>query len=54
MRNVLLIGPSQGDELPEEFTDPRTRAGRIKAALVELEEQNRAESRAEQAATAGR
>jgi transposase len=47
-----LFGAARGDELPEEFTDPRTRAARIKAALVELDEQNRAAARAERASTA--
>ena len=44
-----LFGEARGDELPEEFTDPRTRAGRIKAALAELDAQNRAESAAQRA-----
>lgn len=48
-----LFGEARGDELPEEFSDPATRAGRIRAALAELEDQQRAAAEAE-AATAAR
>lgn len=33
-----LFGAARGDELPEEWTDPRTRKARIKAALERLRE----------------
>jgi transposase len=38
-----LFGDARGDELPEEWTDPRTRAGHIRAALEELKRRERAE-----------
>lgn len=38
-----LFGPARGDELPEQFADPRTRKARIKAALERLREADAAE-----------
>jgi transposase len=42
-----LYGERRGDELPEDLADPKTRAGRIKELLDELE-QERAKAQAEQ------
>jgi transposase len=36
------FGEARGDELPEEWTDPRTRAGHIRAALEELKRREQA------------
>jgi transposase len=50
-----LFGPGvRGDELPAELADPRTRAGRIAAALAELEAERKAagQARDERAAQA--
>jgi transposase len=38
-----LFGSARGDELPEQFADPRTRKARIKAALERLREADAAE-----------
>ena len=38
-----LFGDARGDELPPEWTDPRTRRGKIRAALAELDARKAAE-----------
>jgi transposase len=45
------FGPARGDEVPAEFTDPRTRAARIRTALRQVQDKNR---RAEQVRRAAR
>lgn len=47
-----LFGPARGDELPEQFRDPRTRKERIKAALERLREADAAEDAAAEAGMA--
>lgn len=44
-----LFGAARGDELPEQFADPRTRKARIKAALKQLREADAAEDAAAEA-----
>jgi transposase len=41
-----LFGDARGDELPEQFTDPRTRAANIKKALEEIAAEQAAEAEA--------
>lgn len=43
------FGEARGDELPEEWTDPRTRAGHIRAALAELKARQQREDDQSQA-----
>jgi transposase len=47
-----LFGEARGDELPGEWTDPRTRKARIKAALERLREADAAEDAAAEAGMA--
>jgi len=47
-----LFGAARGDELPEEWADPRTRKARIKAALERLREADAADDAAAEAGMA--
>jgi transposase len=49
-----LFGDARGDELPAEFADPKTRAGRIKEALDRLRAEREAGAAKEAAAAAER